>query len=307
MDKIMFGSTLRMLRSTAGISLRELAKKIDVSPAYLSQIEMGKLPPPTYDRLLNIAGVIGIPVSALSDMSERPRSPSFSRTECPSRAEPISFNLTKTMDLEPVDFQEIMAILAELGLEGFRKLIQFGHQQLDEFKSSCSGDNSLEAFQKAHQMFEFHKFVSPELVFPDLDLQNRIDVLRYLVHKIRDAGHPIEADFVTERLIANENESSSAIGSGLAVPHLFIDGITERLFAVGRIPKGLDFKAIDGHPVYLVCLILDIQKARSSHLNLLAYLARQFQEPGLLTEIRAAKTKKEIISLLFDLRPRHHL
>ncbi len=306
MDKIMFGSTLRMLRSTAGISLRELAKKIDVSPAYLSQIEMGKLPPPTYDRLLNIAGVIGIPVSALSDMSERLDPQVLAALNAhPELSHFIQF--AKTMDLEPVDFQEIMAILAELGLEGFRKLIQFGHQQLDEFKSSCSGDNSLEAFQKAHQMFEFHKFVSPELVFPDLDLQNRIDVLRYLVHKIRDAGHPIEADFVTERLIANENESSSAIGSGLAVPHLFIDGITERLFAVGRIPKGLDFKAIDGHPVYLVCLILDIQKARSSHLNLLAYLARQFQEPGLLTEIRAAKTKKEIISLLFDLRPRHHL
>ena len=72
MDSLMFGHTLRMLRTTAGISLRTLAKKIDVSPAYLSQVELGKLPPPTHNRITTIAETIGIPVSMLIEMSQRP-------------------------------------------------------------------------------------------------------------------------------------------------------------------------------------------------------------------------------------------
>jgi len=72
MHDLMFGHTLRMLRTTAGISLRNLAKKMDVSPAYLSQIERGKLPPPTHNRIAKIAETIGIPLSLLIEMSHRP-------------------------------------------------------------------------------------------------------------------------------------------------------------------------------------------------------------------------------------------
>ena len=72
MNELMFGYTLRMLRTTAGISLRTLAKNIDVSPAYLSQVELGKLNPPTHERITKIAETIGIPVSLLIEMSHRP-------------------------------------------------------------------------------------------------------------------------------------------------------------------------------------------------------------------------------------------
>ena len=65
MYKLMLGHTLRMLRTTAGVSPRTLAKTIDVSPSYLSQVELGKPPPPTYYRITKIADTIGIPVSLL--------------------------------------------------------------------------------------------------------------------------------------------------------------------------------------------------------------------------------------------------
>jgi len=66
-----FGYTLRTLRTAAGISLRRLAKEVDVSPAYLSQVERGTLPPPTLPRLRDIAKVLGVPPVALTDLTDR--------------------------------------------------------------------------------------------------------------------------------------------------------------------------------------------------------------------------------------------
>ena len=42
MQGIAFGPTIRLLRQAKGISLRELARKLGVSPAFLSQIEAGR-------------------------------------------------------------------------------------------------------------------------------------------------------------------------------------------------------------------------------------------------------------------------
>jgi PTS system nitrogen regulatory IIA component len=50
-----FGFTLRLMRTTAGFSLRELAARVGVSSAYLSRVEHGHDPIPTLDRLASIA------------------------------------------------------------------------------------------------------------------------------------------------------------------------------------------------------------------------------------------------------------
>jgi transcriptional regulator with XRE-family HTH domain len=50
-----FGETLRNLRIRAEIGLRELARMIDKSPGYLSDVENGRVPPPSEAIILEIA------------------------------------------------------------------------------------------------------------------------------------------------------------------------------------------------------------------------------------------------------------
>ena len=91
--------------------------------------------------------------------------------------------------------------------------------------------------------------------------------------------------------------------NGVAIPHLFVNGLNRTIFAFGRIPDGVDFDAIDKKPVYFVCLILSDQKDYRSHLNLLAFLARRFQNPTFIKNLIKAKYKKHIVSLLFNNAP----
>jgi transcriptional regulator with XRE-family HTH domain len=54
-----FGAFIRREREEKEIGLREMAKKIGVSPTYLSKVERDEFPPPTEDRVRAIAKVIG--------------------------------------------------------------------------------------------------------------------------------------------------------------------------------------------------------------------------------------------------------
>lgn len=60
-----YGSYQRDLRLAKGITLRKFAEAVGVSPTYVSGVENGSLPPPTPDRLQDIATLLDAPVNEL--------------------------------------------------------------------------------------------------------------------------------------------------------------------------------------------------------------------------------------------------
>lgn len=50
-----FGKTVRYLREQNGVSLRKLAKLLEMSPAYLSKLERDLLPPPSEEYICSMA------------------------------------------------------------------------------------------------------------------------------------------------------------------------------------------------------------------------------------------------------------
>jgi HTH-type transcriptional regulator, competence development regulator len=54
-----FGSLVRQERERLKIGLREMARRIGMSPTYLSMIERDKFPPPAEDKITAIAQIIG--------------------------------------------------------------------------------------------------------------------------------------------------------------------------------------------------------------------------------------------------------
>lgn len=55
-----FGDALRQLRERKGVSQKEMAAAIGVSPAYLSALEHGKRGLPNFDFLQRVAGYFNI-------------------------------------------------------------------------------------------------------------------------------------------------------------------------------------------------------------------------------------------------------
>ena len=107
------------------------------------------------------------------------------------------------------------------------------------------------------------------------------------------------------RLLEREEERSTGVGGGLALPHARVSGLERTVLLVGRVRDGLDFGAPDGRPVDLLFVLLSPADARSEHLRLLARVARIFAPEGILEKLRAAPGPKQLFQLLLEEDARH--
>jgi PTS system nitrogen regulatory IIA component len=296
---LMFGHTLRMLRTTAGISLRELAKKIEVSPAYLSQVELGKLPPPTHGRLTKIAETIGIPVSLLKEMSHRPNPETILLLRGHQELNEL-IKVIFEIGLESKEVWEIISLMRTLGGEGFHQLIHYGADHSSDFIQKGSSKYSQNALFLPINQKATPEVANPLLVFKCLEFTKKNELLKYMIRKVGTIYGSLNTDRIYKKIMINEADDSSGLGNGAAIPHLFVDELDRTVISVARIPRGIDFNAVDDKPVHLVCLILSGPDSYQNHLNLLAYFARKFQLPTFMEEILKATSKKSILSMLFD-------
>ncbi|MCJ7580184.1 MAG: helix-turn-helix domain-containing protein [Candidatus Aminicenantes bacterium] len=180
MDSLMFGHTLRMLRTTAGISLRSLAKKIDVSPAYLSQIELGKLNPPTHDRIKKIAETIGIPVSLLTEISHRPNPDVILLIQGHQELNEL-IRMAFDIGLKDRDIFEMIALMQRLGGSGFRKLMNYGVEHSSDFMQTGKSDLRVEISPYSLNQMSFSELANPRLVFKKLEFTDKNDLFLYMI------------------------------------------------------------------------------------------------------------------------------
>lgn len=66
-----FGAFIRREREGKQIGLREMAKKIGVSPTYLSKVERDEFPPPAEDKVRKIAAILGLDADELLALAGR--------------------------------------------------------------------------------------------------------------------------------------------------------------------------------------------------------------------------------------------
>jgi HTH-type transcriptional regulator, competence development regulator len=66
-----FGRFLRAQRIEAGLGLRELARLIEKSPGYLSDVELDNVPPPSEETIVRIAAALTVDKKALLSMANK--------------------------------------------------------------------------------------------------------------------------------------------------------------------------------------------------------------------------------------------
>jgi len=109
-------------------------------------------------------------------------------------------------------------------------------------------------------------------------------------------------DEVLDALKAREDQVSTGIGSGVAIPHAFSDEITDVAAVFGRSKAGIDFESIDNAPVHFVILFIVPRKDYHLHLRTLAAIAKMFTNCEVRRQFAAAATRDEILAIL-DSKP----
>ena len=133
---------------------------------------------------------------------------------------------------------------------------------------------------------------------PDLHPEGRDDALRRVVELFHRGGAVSDVREATRRLVYREEVMSTSIEPGVAVPHALCDAASRSVVSVCRCPAGVDFNAPSGEPVRLLFTLLGPPDARTTHVELLARIARILRQDGARRELDLARTAGELAAIL---------
>jgi len=127
-------------------------------------------------------------------------------------------------------------------------------------------------------------------LLPRMACRDKAEVVTSLVTALGPTGGITEtADLVTD-ILRQEERGQTAIGRGLAVPHIRTLKVETFQIAVGTLERPLDIPAADDQPVDVFVLILCPSRDARQMLLVLARLARMVKTDQFLDDLRDAKT-----------------
>ena len=145
-------------------------------------------------------------------------------------------------------------------------------------------------------------FMEFEAIVPNLSCGTRDGSIRELVEALARAGRidSGDVDAITHDLIERENQGSTGIGKGIAVPHIKHPSVTEIVGTIGGSKEGLDFSSLDKAPVYSVVLLLSPTNDPDRHLEAMENLFSHLQKEMFRKFLRQSETKRMITDLILE-------
>ena len=146
-------------------------------------------------------------------------------------------------------------------------------------------------------MEKWERILDPSNVLVDLKAQRNFDAIRELASVLADDGAVRDQKGFLSDLIRREQQASTGIGKGVAVPHTHEDGIERQLLASGISREGSEFASPDGQPVHIVALLATPRKHQKQHMELLAALSRLLQHQGVRESLIQAADAVEVVDI----------
>ena len=125
------------------------------------------------------------------------------------------------------------------------------------------------------------------------EVQSKKEVLDTLVDLMDASGKLNDIETYRKGVYAREEEGSTGIGEGIAIPHCKSAAVNQAGLAAMVAPKGVEFDSLDGEPANLFFLIAAPDTADNVHLDVLSHLSVLLMDPDFTGKLREAETVEE--------------
>ncbi len=124
------------------------------------------------------------------------------------------------------------------------------------------------------------------------------EALDQMVDLMAKSGKINDVETYRKGVYAREEESTTGIGEGIAIPHCKSNAVTKPGLAAMVIPEGVDFDALDGEKVNLIFLIAAPNTEDNVHLDVLSKLSVLLMDENFTGSLRNAKTVEEFLKVI---------
>ena len=151
-----------------------------------------------------------------------------------------------------------------------------------------------------HQLnpLNMQAILSPERIL-FLEYPAKREALLALAENLSTAPQVKNSQELTAEILRREELMSTAIGRGIAIPHIRLQSITDLVVSVGvsRVDIG-DFNPLDDEPVRLIFMIAAAYNQHAYYLQTLSYFSARLKNRLLRDSLLQAKAPGEVYNLL---------
>ncbi len=147
--------------------------------------------------------------------------------------------------------------------------------------------------RKVDTAIEVNKILSPNrVVF--INQSSKQDALTELAGVLATAPQVKKADELLNEILKREELMSTAIGRGIAIPHVRLSSVSDLVMAVGicKTPV-IDFQTLDDKPVNLLIMIAAAYNQHTYYLKTLSYFSAKLKIQDFRESILNAVNEEE--------------
>lgn len=142
--------------------------------------------------------------------------------------------------------------------------------------------------------------LTEDTIAMDLRADTKIGVIDELIAQLEGAGKLTDPKAFKQNILTREEQSTTGIGEGIAIPHAKSAAVKHPAIAFGRSLEGIDFESMDGQPANLFFMIAASEGANDAHLEALSRLATFLMDEKFRERILTAGTKEEVLLAVSD-------
>ena len=124
------------------------------------------------------------------------------------------------------------------------------------------------------------------------------EAIKKLVDLMVKRGNISDRDVYEKGVFLREEEGSTGIGEGIAIPHCKSDTVTAPGLAAMLVPEGVEFDSLDGEPANLFFLIAAPNTKDNVHLDVLSRLSMLLMDEKFQSDLRNAASPEEFLAVI---------
>ena len=142
------------------------------------------------------------------------------------------------------------------------------------------------------------ELLTQETILLNIEGNGKLDAINQLVDTLYSAGKLTDKDTYKQAILKREEQSTTGIGEGIAIPHAKTSAVKSPAIAFGRSISGVDYESLDGQPANLFFMIAAPDGANNTHLEALSRLSTLLLKEEVRSKLLNATSKQDIISII---------
>lgn len=145
---------------------------------------------------------------------------------------------------------------------------------------------------------ELKGLLTADQIIYSLKGKRKNDIVNELLQILNKSGKLKDKHMALQSILSREDQLSTGMEHGLALPHAKTDAVDELVIAFGLHRKGVDFETIDGQPAHFIFLVLSPYDTSGPHIQALAQIARIMKPAETRKKLLNSKSAEDIESIL---------